>query len=113
MINFIEELEKYCSFNHSKELKIWCAFKENRTGDDYKKEIRNTIERSPIFLMVLEPDYITNNPETLEEVQYYRQVRSDLKEEENFLSVIRWRGNKEAEIKHFINGNLIVSYFSK
>lgn len=109
---FVEDLKRYFSLNFDEDLAVWFALKENETGDNYRTEINDALKNSTVFLMILDPKYIIDNPQTLAEVNEYKRVRAELKEPEHFLKIIRWKGSKEKELISYINSEIVYSSFT-
>ncbi len=107
VVKFVEDLKKYFSLKYDTELSVWFALKENETGDNYRDEINEALKTTPIFLMILDPKYIIDNPQTLAEVNEYKRVRNELKEPEHFLKIIRWKGSKEKELISYVNSEIV------
>ncbi len=110
--NFCTDLKKYYQINYSKELNLWYGKAENRAGDDYRKKIDEALKDSLMFLPVLDPGYL-DSPEALYEYDEYTRLRDAAGELKHYFKVIKWQGNREAEMKEFIDNHLVITYFSK
>jgi len=113
VVKFVEDLKKYFSLKYDTDLTVWYALKENETGDNYRDEINEALKECPIFLMILDPKYIIDNPQTLAEVNEYKRVRDELKEPEHFLKIIRWKGSKEKELISYVNSEIVYTSITR
>jgi len=112
IIQFAEALKRYYRLNYSKELRIWYAKDKLEVGDNFQEVEFKAIEQSLVFLMILDPEYLTS-PETQKELQKYEEVRRQAGQPANYISVIIWRGNKTAQLTTLVDSNVLLSYFSE